>query len=97
HYGWVSDHPHNWLVLLLMMLAGAAIRQFFVLRHGHRLGHRRHPWPYALAGALLLLGVAGWLRPVPVPTAQAPTAVPSATAVQQVLAQRCTGCHGEVV
>ncbi len=96
HYGWVSDHPHNWLVLLLMMLAGAAIRQFFVLRHGHRLGRGRHPWPYALAGGLLLLGLAWWLRPAPAPVAQAPAA-PRFAAVQQVLAQRCASCHGETV
>ena len=26
-------HPQNWLVLLLIMLGGAAVRQFFVVRH----------------------------------------------------------------
>ena len=31
HYSFTWSHPRNWLVLILMMLAGAAIRQFFVL------------------------------------------------------------------
>ena len=34
HYGWLYNHELNWLVLILMMFAGAAIRQFFVMRHG---------------------------------------------------------------
>jgi hypothetical protein len=36
------------------MFAGAAIRQFFVLRHGFKLGRNwpSHPWPYALAGVV---------------------------------------------
>ena len=73
HYGWLYNHAQNGLVLVLMMFAGAAIRQFFVMRHGHRLGRNRHPWPYALAGVLVLAAVAVWLRPAqPVPLAAAP-------------------------
>ena len=34
HYSFTWSHPRNWLVLILMMFAGAAIRQFFVMRHG---------------------------------------------------------------
>ena len=33
HYGWLYQGPHNWLVLVLLMLAGALIRHFFVARH----------------------------------------------------------------
>ena len=50
HYSFTYSHPHNWLVLMLMMFAGAAIRQFFVMRHGCKLGATRHPLPYALVG-----------------------------------------------
>jgi uncharacterized membrane protein len=39
HYSFTYNHPQNWLVLILMMFAGAAIRQFFVMRHGFKLGH----------------------------------------------------------
>jgi uncharacterized membrane protein len=30
HYSFLYTHAHNWLILLVMMLAGALIRQFFV-------------------------------------------------------------------
>ena len=50
HYSFTWSHPQNWLVLILMMFAGAAIRQFFVMRHGFKLGRNAHPWPYALVG-----------------------------------------------
>jgi len=54
HYSFTYSHPQNWLVLIGMMAAGAAIRQFFVLRHGYKLGRNRHPWRYAAAGVLLI-------------------------------------------
>jgi uncharacterized membrane protein len=65
HYSFTYSHPHNWLVLIAMMFAGAAIRQFFVLRHGYKLGRNRHPWPYAAAGVVCVLAVVVWLAPTP--------------------------------
>ena len=73
HYGWLYSHELNWLVLILMMFAGAAIRQFFVMRHGFKLGRNAHPWPYALVGVLVLVATAIWLKPAPAP-APAPAA-----------------------
>ncbi|KAI5935460.1 Breakpoint cluster region protein [Manis javanica] len=77
HYGWLYSHELNWLVLILMMFAGAAIRQFFVMRHGFKLGRNAHPWPYALVGVLVLIGTAVWLKPAPAPAA-APVPAPAA-------------------
>jgi uncharacterized membrane protein len=96
HYSFTWTHPRNWLVLILMMFAGAAIRQFFVMRHGFKLGRNPHPWRYALAGVVVIVGVIGWLRP---DTSGAAAAGPAGQAVsyqevQQVLAQRCYICHG---
>jgi len=54
HYSFTYNHPHNWLVLIAMMAAGAFIRQFFVLRHGYQLGRNTHPWPYVAAGLVLI-------------------------------------------
>jgi uncharacterized membrane protein len=54
HYSFTYNHPHNWLVLIGMMAAGASIRQFFVLRHGYKLGRNPHPWPYVAAGLALI-------------------------------------------
>jgi uncharacterized membrane protein len=97
HYSFTWSHPQNWLVLILMMFAGAAIRQFFVLRHGYKLGRNKHPLPYALVGVAVILGAIVWLRPAP-QAASAPAAAPVAFAqVQGVLAQRCAMCHGEQV
>lgn len=96
HYSFTYAHPHNGWVLVGMMAAGAAIRQFFVLRHGFKLGRNPHPWPYAAAGIVLLLGLIVWLRPAPSATAAA-AAPASAAAVQAVVAQRCVMCHGEAL
>ncbi len=103
HYGWLHSHAQNWLVLILMMFAGAAIRQFFVMRHGFKLGRNRHPWPYALAGVLVLIGTAVWLKPVP-KAATAPVAaaaspavpaagVPGYDAMSTLFSQHCVVCH----
>ena len=101
HYSFTYSHPQNWLVLILMMFAGAAIRQFFVMRHGYKLGRNRHPLPYALAGLVVILAVIVWLRPEPASAAN-PSAASSVTPVnyqkvQVVLAQHCYLCHGEQV
>ena len=100
HYGWLHSHPQNWLVLILMMFAGAAIRQFFVLRHGFKLGRNHHPWPYALAGVMVLILTAVWLKPAPAeavaaPVASAPAAagVPGYDALNAMITQHCVVCH----
>lgn len=96
HYSFTYAHPHNGWVLVGMMAAGAAIRQFFVLRHGFKLGRNRHPWPHALAGVVVLVGLVVWMRPAPV--APAPVAPAAGLGeVQAVMAQRCVMCHGEAL
>ena len=77
-----------------MMFAGAVIRQFFVMRHGWKLGRNRHPLPYALAGVVVIAAVIAWLKP------DVSNAAPVAQAagyldVRKVLEQRCYQCHGE--
>ena len=96
HYSFTYSHPRNWVVLILMMFAGAAIRQFFVLRHGYKLGRNRHPLPYALVGVAVIAAVIGWLRPGPVaPVDPVAAAAPVGySEVRPVLEQRCYMCHG---
>jgi uncharacterized membrane protein len=109
HYSFTYTHPQNWLVLVAMMGAGAAIRQFFVLRHGFKLGRNRHPWPYAVVGGVLVLAVIIWLRPM---TPGADIAMQSVAidamdtratvpigyeSVQPVFEKRCYLCHGAAV
>ena len=98
HYSFTYSNAHNWLVLIAMMFAGAAIRQFFVLRHGFKLGRNPHPWRYAAAGALAIVGVVVALAPAARPSGQAQAAAPVDYAtLQPILAQRCYPCHAEQV
>ena len=99
HYSFLYTHENHWIILVMMMLAGALIRQFFVQRHGYHLGRAKNPLPFAIAGVVILLSVIVWMRPAP--SATAPTAVNEAPVtyaeVSQVFAQRCYMCHGEQV
>ncbi len=97
HYGFTYNHPHNWAVLVLMMLASVFIRQFFLSHHKGKT-----MWRYPLIGVGLLLAVAVWIAPekAPVVTADASSsATPSASAapafaqVQSIVQARCVMCH----
>ena len=95
HYSFLYTHEQRWILLFIMMFAGALIRQFFVQRHGYHLGRAKNPWPFAAVGVVLIAAVIVMLRPAPV-AAPAANAVPVTFAqVKQVLEQRCYLCHGE--
>jgi uncharacterized membrane protein len=94
HYGFLYTHKLNWLVLILMMFAGAAIRQFFVMRHGWKLGRNRNPAGYALVGAVVIAATLVWLAPQASEAAKAPALAANYAAVRTVLEQRCYQCHG---
>jgi uncharacterized membrane protein len=95
HYGWLTQGPHNWAVLVGLMAAGALIRHSFVARHKALVQGRRVPWGYAMAGTAVLIGLAVWLAPAPRPAvAQAPADWP---AMKAVIEQRCLLCHNAQV
>ncbi len=99
HYGWLYQAQHNWLVLVLLMLAGALIRHSFVARHkAHVLG-KRTPWEHAVAGVAVLVALALWMAPPPPSAAdRAAASQPVSFAqVQQVMQQRCVLCHNAEV
>ena len=97
HYSFTWGHPQNWLVLILMMFAGAAIRQFFVMRHGYKLGRNRHPIGYALTGVAVLVGLIVWMKPLDAgPIALSAKELTYAD-IKPVLEQRCYMCHGAQV
>ena len=93
HYGMVYQHPHNWAVLILLMLAGAVIRLFFVLRH-------KAPPRWELAAGAVALLVVTIVLVMPerstVAAAPAPQKVTFAQ-VQAVVEQRCVMCHNAQV
>jgi len=95
HYGWLYSGPNNWIVLVLLMLAGALIRHSFVARHKAHVQGRRTPWEHAVAGTLVVAGLVFWLAPPPQSAqAKAAAAMPAGYAeVKAVIDQRCTMCH----
>ena len=106
HYSFTYTHPQNWLVLIAMMFAGAAIRQFFVMRHGYKLGRNGNPLPYAGVGVAVIVAMMLWLAPEPAGPTPATAADAVDTSVggaigyatlQPILAQRCYLCHGAQV
>jgi len=90
HYSMTYTHPHNWLVLILIMCAGVLIRQFFLLRHRGIVD-----WRYPGAGVAVLLSVAVWLAPplTQVSVSTSPSPAPDFSSVQAVVTQRCVMCH----
>jgi uncharacterized membrane protein len=97
HYSFLYTYENNWVILVMMMLAGALIRQFFVQRHGYHLGRAKNPLPFAIAGVVLLLSVIVWMRPTPSPAVAASTAPVTFAEVNAIFVQRCNSCHGEQV
>jgi uncharacterized membrane protein len=95
HYGWLYQARLNWLVLVVLMIAGALIRHSFVARHKALVQAKRIPWEYAIAGTVLLLGLAVWLAPK-TSTATTKQTVTFAQ-VKAVIDQRCVMCHNEQV
>ena len=101
HCGWLYQGPHHWLVLVLLMLAGALIRHSFVVRHRALVMGQRVQWEYAAVGTALLLGLAVWLAPKPTAPGAAglgknapPVTLAQVSAITQ---QRCVQCHGTVM
>ena len=98
HYGWLVEGQRNWIVLLLLMLAGALVRHSFVARHKAAVEGRRTPWEHALVGTLAIVGVAIWLAPARPAASERTAAAPAGYAeVRAVIDRRCAICHGDAV
>ncbi len=95
HYALTYGAKYNWLVLIAMAFAGAAIRAWFVARHkAHERGGRT-PWLPLALGLAVLAGVIVALAPRPDANKKA-SAVPAAVQfaqVQAIVNQRCVPCH----
>jgi uncharacterized membrane protein len=91
HYAMTYTHPHNWAVLAIIMLAGALIRQFFVMRHR---GQKLYYLP--AAGVVLMLIALVWTMPKPMstlPEAQANTPALKVADIHPIITARCAACH----
>ena len=97
HYSFLYTHEHRWVLLFVMMLAGALIRQFFVQRHGYHLGRAANPWPFAAVGVAMIVGVIVAMRPAPAKVSAAADQPVAFGPVQSLVAQHCLSCHGAQV
>jgi len=88
------SYKYNWAALILIMLAGVLIRQFFILKHKGKINVA---WP--AAGVAVLAVVAVLIAPQPRPAVakaeggDAAAATVSFAKVQEVLNARCVQCH----
>ncbi|WP_042884615.1 urate hydroxylase PuuD [Cupriavidus necator] len=96
HYSMTYAHKYNWVVLILIMLSGVLIRQFFILKHKGKINIL---WPAAGVAALAVVAVI--IAPQPRPTVakseggEAAAATVSFAKVQEVMNARCVQCHAE--
>jgi len=94
HYPFTFTGKSNWIVLVVIMVAGALIRMSFALRHKALAYGKPVPWHYAVVGTVLLAIVVFAARP-DAPAAVAAGAPPVTFAdVQKIVTERCVMCHG---
>jgi uncharacterized membrane protein len=85
HYAGLYGHEWNWVLLVMISVAGALIRVWFVQRHKGQQN------PLVLASGLVVLALTA-LVSLPRPTVDiGPPA--SFTEVQSVFKERCQPCH----
>ena len=92
HYASTYNHPHAWLVLILIMLGSVLVRHFFNLRHKGVLR-----WEFPIIGMAIIFGVLVWIAPKPHPAvAAAPgSTAPTLEEITKIAMERCSGCHAE--
>ena len=88
HYSSTFGHPWNWMVLLIIALAGVGIRHWFNIRHLE--DHQKWVLPASL---LLLVGLIFVMRPVTPPQTADASGVPTSEQAFNVIQARCVTCH----
>lgn len=90
HYPMTFVSEYLWLLVGLVVLIGAVVRDYFNAAHAGGQGWRmRWQWPTAAA---LVLGTAVWLRPTPAEVVAGAKPV-SDDIAHSVVSQHCMGCH----
>jgi uncharacterized membrane protein len=93
HFGMLFSHPASWIYLWLVMVAGALIRQFFVLWHK---GQRNFALP--VAGAVLIALVIVVVAPGAMSTGAPAEAAGiqgkvTVARIEPIIHERCAVCH----
>jgi uncharacterized membrane protein len=86
HYATVFGHRWNWLVLILLTVAGALVRVWFVMRHKGRAP----AWVWTAGVVFFILAAV-----LVAPKREVQTASVSFPQVEQVLQTRCVTCHAD--
>lgn len=91
HYPITFNHSANWLVLMVIVLITATIRQYFVLRH---FGKQK---PLIFVGAIIATIVLAYaIAPKSVGlTAEQKQHKVTSEQVQTIIDHRCTACHSD--
>ena len=85
HFAGIHGHPWNWVLLLLISLASALVRVWFMQRH------KGNANPLVLASGLVILGIAVLLsQPRPDNLGGGPASFED---VQAIVQARCLSCH----
>ncbi len=94
HYSMLYQARHNWVVLMVLMLAGVLIRQFFIVRHKGNI-----QWGWWAAGIALIVAVIIALAPdrTSAKTTSATMTLASFSEVKNIIEQRCVACHNAQV
>jgi uncharacterized membrane protein len=94
HYSMLYQAKHNWVVLVVLMLAGVLIRQFFIARHKGNI-----QWGWWAAGIALIVGVIVALAPdrASVQNGAVQAKPVSFAQVKAIIEQRCVACHNAQV
>ena len=92
HYAMTWGHKYNWLILIALSVAGAAIRVYFVQRHKGKAS----PIPLVVA-AVLIMGTAAAIVPKSNTSAVDSTASAAEVfaKVHEVMEARCISCHAK--
>jgi uncharacterized membrane protein len=85
HYPMTYSHANGWLILIVIMLAGVLIRQFFVMRHRGQI-----KWWLPATGSALIAALVVLIAPKPVDASGETIAFAT---VQQIVQARCVTCH----
>jgi uncharacterized membrane protein len=85
HYAGLYGHEWNWVLLMMISVAGALIRVWFVQRH------KGNPNPLVLAAGLVVLALTA-LVALPRPSADGGGPV-AFDQLQPIIQERCVSCH----
>jgi uncharacterized membrane protein len=86
HYATLFGHRWNWVILVLLTLAGALVRVWFVMRHKGRAP----AWVWIAGVAFFVVAAA-----LVTPRREAQTVPAAFSDVKQVLDIRCVSCHAD--